>query len=205
MSDSLRPHGLQHARLLCPSPNPELAETKVHWVRDAILCHPLLLLPSIFPSTTVFSNESVLRIRWPEYWSFSSSISPSNEFSGLISSRTDWFDLLAVQGTLKSLLQHHSSKAPIPQHSVFFMVPFSHPYMTMYRNPIFLCKTTKLSLALVQAIWGLAWRHTLYIKYLSVSFAKETLHCLWSIVLLALKASLLPILHFKQTFQQCQK
>ena len=95
-----------------------------------ILCRPLLLLPSIFPSIRVFSNESVLQIRWPKYWSFSFSISPSNEYSGLISCRMDWFDLLAVQGTLKSLLQHHSSKASILWHSVFFIVQFSHPYMT---------------------------------------------------------------------------
>ena len=87
-----------------------------------ILCHPLLLLPSIFPSIRVFSNESVLHIRWPKYWSFSFSISLSNEYSGLVSSRMDWLDLLAVQGTLKSLLQHHMSKASILQHSTFFMV-----------------------------------------------------------------------------------
>ena len=95
-----------------------------------ILCRLLLLLPSTFPSIRVFSNESVLHIRWPKYWSFSFSISPSNEYSGLISFRIDWFDLLAVQGTLKSLFQHHSSKASILQCSVFFMVQFSHPYMT---------------------------------------------------------------------------
>ena len=95
-----------------------------------ILCCPLLLLPSIFPSIRVFSDESVLRIRWPKYWSFSFSISPSNEYSGLISFRMDWFDLLAVQGTLKSLLQHHSSKASILQCSAFFIVQLSHPYMT---------------------------------------------------------------------------
>ena len=95
-----------------------------------ILCHPLLLPPSIFPSIRVFSNESVLCIRWPKYWSFSFSISPSNGYSGLISYRMDWLDLLAVQGTLKSLLQHHSSKASILLHSVFFIVQLSHPYMT---------------------------------------------------------------------------
>ena len=95
-----------------------------------ILCHSLFLLPSIFPSIRVFSSESVLCIRWPKYWSFSFSISPSNEHPGLISLRMDWFDLLAVQGTLKSLLQHHSSKAQILQHSVFFIVQLSHPYMT---------------------------------------------------------------------------
>ena len=89
-----------------------------------VLCHPLVLLPSIFLSIRVFSNESALRIRWPKYWSFSFSTSPSNEYSGLISFRIDWFDLLAVKGTLKSLLQHHSSKASILQHSTFFMVEF---------------------------------------------------------------------------------
>ena len=95
-----------------------------------ILCCPLLLLLSIFPSIRVFSNESVLRIRWPKYWSFSFSISPSNEYSGLISFRMTWLDLLAVQGTLNSLLQHHSSKASILQHSAFFIVQLSHPYIT---------------------------------------------------------------------------
>jgi len=95
-----------------------------------ILCHPLLLLPSIFPSIRVFSNESALCIRWPKYWSFSFNISPSNEHPGLISFRMDWLDLLAVQGTVKSLLQHHSSKASILQCSAFFTVQLSHPYMT---------------------------------------------------------------------------
>ena len=95
-----------------------------------ILCHSLLLPPSIFPSNRVFSNESVLHIRWPKYWGFSFSISPSNEYSGLISFRMDWFDLLAVQRTLMSLLQHDSSKASILQHSAFFIVQLSHPYMT---------------------------------------------------------------------------
>ena len=95
-----------------------------------ILCRPLLLLPSIFLSIRVFSKESVLHIRWPKYWSFSFSISPSNEYSGLISFRVDWLDLLAVQGTLKSLLQHYSSKASILWHSAFFIVQLSHPYMT---------------------------------------------------------------------------
>ena len=94
-----------------------------------ILCRPLLLLPSIFPSIRVFSNESVLRIRWPEYWSFSFSITPSNEHPGLISFRMDWLDLLAVQGTLKSL-QHHSSKVSVLQCSAFFIIQHSHPYMT---------------------------------------------------------------------------
>ena len=95
-----------------------------------ILCHPLLLPPSVFPTIRVFSNESVLHIRWPKYWSFSFSISPSNEYSGLISSRMNWLDLLAVQGTPKSLLQHHNSKASILQPSAFFIVQLSHLYMT---------------------------------------------------------------------------
>ena len=95
-----------------------------------ILCHPLLLLPSIYPSIRVFSSESVLRIRWPKYWSFSFRISPSNEYSRLISFRIDWLDLLAVQGTLKSLLQHHSSKTSILWCSAFFTVQLSHPYMS---------------------------------------------------------------------------
>ena len=95
-----------------------------------ILCHPLLLLPSIFPSIRVFSNEPILHIRWPKYWSLSFSISPSNEYSGLISFRMDWLDFLAVQETLKTILQHHSSKASILRHSAFFIVQLSHPYMT---------------------------------------------------------------------------
>ena len=95
-----------------------------------VLCLPLLILPWIFPSNSIFSNESVLHIRWPKYWSFSFNISPSNEYSGLISFRMDWLDLLAVQGTLNSLLQHHSSKLSILQFSAFFIVQLSHPYMT---------------------------------------------------------------------------
>ena len=115
VSDSLRPHGLQHARLPCPSPTPEAYSNScpVMLSNHLILCCPLLLLPSIFPSIKVFSSELVLHIRWPKYWSFSFSISPSNEYSGLISFRMDWLGLFAVQGTLKSLLQHHSSKASI--------------------------------------------------------------------------------------------
>ena len=109
----------------------------IEWVMPSNhlnLCHPLLLLPSIFSSIRVFSTESVLRIRWPKYRSFSFSISPSNEYSGLISFRMDWLDLLAVQGTLKSLLQHHSSKASVLQCSAFFIVQLSHPYMTNGKN-----------------------------------------------------------------------
>ena len=102
-----------------------------------ILCCPLLLLSSIFPSIRVFSQESILCIRWPKYWSFSFSISSSNEHSRLISFRMDWLDLLAVQGTLKSLLQHHSSKASVLQHSAFFIVQLSHPYMTTGKNHSF--------------------------------------------------------------------
>ena len=112
---------------------PELAQTHVHWVGDAIQLSsscPFLLLPSIFPSIRVFSSESILHIRWSKYWSFSFSISPYNEYLGLISFRIDWFDLLAVQGTLKSLFQHHSSKASILRRSAFFTVQLSHPYMT---------------------------------------------------------------------------
>ena len=132
MSDSSLPHGQQHSRPPCPSPthgvysNSESVMASNH----LILCRPLLLLPSIFPSIRVFSYQSVLRIRWPKYWSFSFSISPSNAYSELISFRTDWLDLLAVQGTLKSLLQHHSSKTSILQHSAFFIGQLSHPYMT---------------------------------------------------------------------------
>ena len=134
VSDSLRPHGLQHARPPCPSPTPRVYPDSCPLSR---WCHPtisssvvLLLLLSIFPSIRVFSNESALCIRWPKYWSFSFNTSPSNEHSGLISFRMDWLDLLAVQGTLKSLLQHHSSKASILWRSAFFIVQLSHPYMT---------------------------------------------------------------------------
>ena len=134
VSDSLSPPGLQHSRLPCPSATPSLPKLmSIESVMPSnylILCHPLLLLPSIFPSITVFSNESALHIRWPKYWSFSSSISHSNEYSRLISFRIDWLDLLAVQGTLKSLLQHHSSKVSILRHSAFFIVQLSYPYMT---------------------------------------------------------------------------
>ena len=101
------------------------------------LCYPLLLLPSIFPSIRIFSSESPLPIRWLTYWSVSFSASPSNEYSALISFRIDWFDLLAVQGTLKSLLQHHDSKASILQHSTFLKVQVSHPYMTLEKNHLF--------------------------------------------------------------------
>ena len=133
VSDSLRPHGLQHARPPCPSPTSLLKLISTESVipsNHLILCCPLLLLPSVFPSIRVFSSESPLHIRCPKNWSFSFSISPSNEYSGLISFRIDWFDLLAVQETLRSLIQHHSSKASVLQRSVFFMVQPSHPYVT---------------------------------------------------------------------------
>ena len=131
ISDSFQPHEPQHTRPPCPSPTPKLMSIEsVMPFNHLILCLPLLLLPSIFPSIRVFSNESALCIRWPKYWSFSFNISPSSEHSGLISIRIDWLDLLAVQGTLKSLLQHHSSKASSLRCSAFFIVQLSHPYMT---------------------------------------------------------------------------
>ena len=136
MSNSLCIHGLQHTRLPCPSPTPGAYSSscpvspRCMPSNYLILCHPHFLLSSIFPSIRVFSNESVLCIWWPKYWSFSFSISPSNDYSGLISFRMNWLDLLAVQGSLKSFLQHHSSKASILQHTAFFTVQHSHPYMT---------------------------------------------------------------------------
>ena len=129
MSDSLPSHKLQHTRPPCPSPTSRVYSNSCplsRWMMPSnhhILCHPLLLLPSIFPRIKVFSNESALGIRWPKYWSFSFNISPSNEHSRLISFRMDWLDLLAVQGTLKSLLQHHSSKASIIWLLSFFYSP----------------------------------------------------------------------------------
>ena len=133
VSDSLRPHAAaRQASLSITNSQSLLKLMSVESVipsNHLILCHPLLLLPSVFPSIRVFSNESALRIKWPRDWSFSFSISPSSEYSGLISFRIDWMDLLAVQGTLKSLLQH-SSKASILQRSAFFVVQLSHPYMT---------------------------------------------------------------------------
>ena len=134
LSDCLRPHGLQHAISLSITNSQSLLKfvsiILVMPSNHLILCHPLPLPPSIFPSIRGFSNESVLHIRWPNYWSFSFNISTSNEYSGLISFRMNWFDLLAVQGTLKSLLQHHSSKTWIIWCSAFFIGQLSHPYMT---------------------------------------------------------------------------
>ena len=137
MSDSLPPHELQHTRLPCPLPSPRACSNSrpLNWwwhptILSSLILLVLLFLHSVFPSIRVISNESARRIRWPKYWSFSFSISLSNEYSGLISFRIDWFDLLAVPGTLKSLFQHHISKASILQRSAFFMVQHSHPYMT---------------------------------------------------------------------------
>ena len=136
MSDSLQPHGPQHTRLpwrlasSTPRVYSKLLSTELVMPSNhLVLCCPVLLPPSVLPNIRVFSNESVLRIRWPKYWSFNFSISPPNEYSGLIPFRMDWLDLLAVQGTLKSL-QHHSSRASILRHSAFFLVQLSHPYMT---------------------------------------------------------------------------
>ena len=134
MSDSLWSHGLQHTRFPCPSELSEFTQTHVYWVNDAIQPSHLLSSPSPpafnLSQHQVFSNKSALRIRWRKYWSFSFNINPSNEHSGLISFRMDWLDVLAVQGTLKSLLQHHSSKASILQCSAFFRVQLSNPSMT---------------------------------------------------------------------------
>ena len=132
MSDSFQPHELQHARPPCPSPTPRVYQNSCPsspWCH-LILCSPFFLLPTILPSIKVFSSESALRMRWPKYWNFNFNISHFSEHPGLISFRMDWLDLLAVLGTLKSLLQHHSSKASILWCSAFFTVQISHPYMT---------------------------------------------------------------------------
>ena len=146
-----------------------------------ILCHPLLLLPSIFPSIRVFSNESVLLIRWPKYWSFSFNISPSSEYSGLISFRIDWFALLAVQGTLKSLLQHHSSKASIHQCSAFFVVQRSHPYMTT-RKTMALTRQTfvgKITSLLFNKLSRLVITFLPRSKHLLISWLHEISAVIW--------------------------
>ena len=132
-----------------------------------ILCHPLLLQPSVFPSIRVFSNESVLRISWPKYWSVNFSISPSNEYSGLISFRMDWLDLLAVQGTRKSLLPHHSSKTSLLQHSAFFIVQLSHPHMT-----------TGKTKALTRRTWPyyLIYPFFFLLKYFKINFKHQLCH-----------------------------
>ena len=153
---------------------PEFAQIYVHWVSDAIqtfiLYHPLLLLPSIFPNIGVFSNELALLIRWPKYWSFSFSIDPSEEYSGLIPFRIDWFYLLAVQETLRSLLQHHSLKISIVWCSAFIMVQFSHPYMTAGKTTAFTIwafvskvisllfnMLSRFAITFLQLSWWLRW------------------------------------------------
>ena len=141
MSNSLQPHGLQHTRLACPLPTPRVCSNSCP---SSQLCHPTIsssVFPSppakIFPSIRVFSSGLTLHIRWPKYWSFSFSIGPSKEYSGLISFRIDWLDLLSVQGTLKDLLQHHSSKASILQHSVFFYGPTLTSIQNYWKNHSF--------------------------------------------------------------------
>ena len=161
MSNSLWPHEPQHARPPCQSPTPKpMSIELVMPSNHLILCRPLLLLPPIPPSIRVFSNESALRIRWPKYWSFSLNISPSNEHPGLISFRMDWLDLLAVQGTLKSLLQHHQHlqypTASILQCSAFFIVQLSHPYMTTGKT-IALSRRTFVGKCLWFSICCLGW------------------------------------------------
>ena len=155
-----------------------------------ILCRPLLLLPSIFPSNRVFSNESALHIRWTKYWNFSFNISPSNEHPGLISFRMDWLDLLAVQGILKSLLQHHSSKTSILQHSAFFIVQLSHPYLTTGKT-IALTRRTfvdkALGFSLVFSIWEWMWNCIATISDVSrqignLEFSKASSFKCWQLI-----------------------
>ena len=180
MSDTLQPHGLQHARFPCPSPAPGAYSNSClsnQWCHPTISsCHPLLLLPSIFPSIRVFSNESVLHIRWPKYWSFSFNISPSNDYSGLISFKMDWLDLLVVQGTLKSLLQHHSSKESIHWHSAFFIVQLSHPYMTIGKTRALTRWTFagKVMSLLFNMLSGLVIAFLPRSKYLLISWLQST-------------------------------
>ena len=141
----------------CQSPPKTISIELVMPSNHLILCHPRLLLPSIFPSIRVFSNESVLHIRWPKYWSFSFSISPSNEYWGLIFFRIDWLDLLAVQGPLKSLLQHHRSKASILWCSAFFIVQLSHPYMTKGKTIALISRPLLAKYCLCFLICCLGW------------------------------------------------
>ena len=159
--DSLWPHGLQHARLPCPSPTPAAYSNSCpsrQWCHPTILSSCLLpLSPSIFSSIQVFSNESALRIKWPKYWSFRFSISPSNEYSGLISFRMGWLDLLAVQGTLKSLLQHHSLKASILRCSAFFIVRLSHLHMTTGKTIALIRRTSLVKKCLCFLKCSLGW------------------------------------------------
>ena len=141
LSDSLQPHGLQHARPPCPSPTPGVYPNSCplsRWWHPTISSSviPFTSHPQSFPASGFFLNESVFHIRWPKFWSFSFNISPSNEYSELISFRMNWLDLLAVKGTLKSILQHHSSIASVFQHSAFFIVQLSYPYMTTGKNSL---------------------------------------------------------------------
>ena len=178
VSDSLWPYGLQHTRLPCPSPTPRAhlnSYPSSRWCH-LILCHPLLCLPSIFPSIRVFSNESVLRIRWPKYWSFSFNISPFNKYSGLISFRIDWFDLLAVQGTFKSLLHYHSLKVSILQHSAFFMVQLSHPYTSLTRRTFVSEVVSLLCNTLSRLVIAFLSRS----KHLLISWLQSSLQWFWS-------------------------
>ena len=151
VSNSLWRRGLQHARLPCPSPSPEVCSNSCPSMPSyhLILCRPLLLLPSVFPRIRIFSSELALWIRWPKYWSFSFCISPSNEYSGLISFKMDWLDLFAVQGTLKSLLQHHNLKASILLRSAFFMVLTLTSIHDCWKNHSFdyleLCRQSNVS------------------------------------------------------------
>ena len=175
MSKSLRPHELQHARPPCPSPTASLSKPMsivlVMPSNHLVLCHPLSSLSSISPSIRVFSNELALRIRRPKYWSFSFSVSTSKEYSGMISFRMDWFDFLAVQGTLKRLLHRHSSKASILWHSAIFMVQLSHPYMTTGKiialtTQIFVGKVMSLLLKMLLVIAFLPRSKHLLISWL---------------------------------------
>ena len=174
----VRLYGLQHTRLPCPSPTPRAhlnSYPSSRWCH-LILCHPLLCLPSIFPSIRVFSNESVLRIRWPKYWSFSFNISPFNKYSGLISFRIDWFDLLAVQGTFKSLLHYHSLKVSILQHSAFFMVQLSHPYTSLTRRTFVSEVVSLLCNTLSRLVIAFLSRS----KHLLISWLQSSLQWFWS-------------------------
>ena len=162
VSNSLWPQELQHARPPCPSPTPRV-HSKLMSIKSVmpsshlILCRPLLLLPPIPPSIRVFSNESTLLMRWPKFWSLSFSIIPSKEIPGLISFRMDWLDLLAVQGTLKSLLQHHSSNASILWHSAFFTVQLSYPYMTTGKTIALTRQTFVVEVISLLSICYLGW------------------------------------------------
>ena len=185
MSNSLRPHEPQHTRppiTNCGSLPKPMSIKSVMPSNHLILCCPLLLLPSIFPSIRVFSSESALHIRWPKYWSFSFNISPSNQHSGLIFFRMDWLDLLAVQGTLKSLLQHHSSKASILRRSTFFMVQLSHPYMTTGKT-IALIRWTfvgKVMSLLLNMLSRLVITSLSRSKHLLISWCSHHLQWSWS-------------------------